>query len=177
MLRTRAGSQVVSGQRTEATLQGHESPVSSVPNPSTGLPYWLSSRVNLVETAGAVSSTAAGSYCHLSRSPKGKPTTGSGPTQCDGSESRRGSSINNKVMFLGAAAEKMTEMCSYILCREKEVLNMHSPCPHTPEGGREGPPAMLCKPQESQEHVELLCISFPMQQPHRGKKDAGLKWL
>lgn len=90
---------------SEVTLQGCKSPVSSMPDP---LSYWQSSRVNLVETAVAVSSAAAGSYCHLSHSPKGKPTAGSGPTQHSGS----GSSINNKVMFLGAAAEKVPGMCS-----------------------------------------------------------------
>lgn len=97
--------EVILGQGTEATLQGCESPVSIMPDP---LSYWQSSRANLVETAVAVSSTAAGSYCHLSHSPKGKPTAGSGPTQCDES----GSSINNKVMLLGAAAERMPGMCS-----------------------------------------------------------------
>lgn len=100
MLQRKAGSQVISRHGAEATLQGCESPVSSTPDP---LSYWQSSRVNLVETAVAVSSTAAGSYCHLSHSPRGKPTAGSGPTQRGGS----GSSINNKVVFLGAAAEKM----------------------------------------------------------------------
>lgn len=105
MLQRKAGSQVILGQGTEATLQGCESPVSIMPDP---LSYWQSSRANLVETAVAVSSTAAGSYCHLSHSPKGKSTAGSGPTQCDGS----GSSINNKVMFLGAAAERMPGMCT-----------------------------------------------------------------
>lgn len=90
---------------SEVTLQGCESPVSNMPDP---LSYWQSSRVNLVETAVAVSSTAAGSYCHLSHSPEGKPTAGSGPTQQGGS----GSSINNKVMFLGAVAEKTPGMCS-----------------------------------------------------------------
>lgn len=89
---------------SEVTLQGCESPVSSMSDP---LSYWQFSRVNLVETAVAVSSTAAGSYCHLSHSPKGKPSAGSGPTWYGGS----GSSIN-KVMFLGAAAEKMPGMCS-----------------------------------------------------------------
>lgn len=105
MLQRKAGSRVISGQGTEATLQGCESPVSSVPDP---LFYWQSSRANLVETAVAVSSTAAGSYCHLNHSPKGNPAAGSGPTQQGGS----GSSINNKVMFLGAAAERMPGMCS-----------------------------------------------------------------
>lgn len=105
---------------------GHKSPVSATPNPGTSLPDCCSTRLNLRDAAGAVSSTAAGAYCHLSHSPKGKPTTGSGPTQCDGHGSRRGSSIENNIMFLGAATEKMTGMSSYTLCREWGV-NMHSP--------------------------------------------------
>lgn len=110
-----------------------------------------------METAGAVSSTAPGSCCHLSHSPKGKPTAGSGPTRRDGSG--RGSSINKKVMFLGAAAEKTTGMCSYILSREWGVSTR------------------LCKPQGRQEHAELLRIGLLIHQPHRGKKDVGLKQL
>lgn len=105
--------EVISRRGAEATLQGCEIPVSSMPDP---LSCWQSSRVNLVETAVAVSSTAAGSYCHLSHSPKGKPTAGSGPTQYGGS----GSSIN-KVVFLGAAAEEMQ--------LGSGVLNKHSLCP------------------------------------------------
>lgn len=37
---------------------------------------------------------------------------------------------------------------------------------------------MLCKPQERKENVELLCISFPIHQPHRERReDAKLKGL
>lgn len=75
-----------------------------------------------------------------------------------------------RVMFLGADAEETTEMCGNVSCKECGVKHAQPTFLMLPREGKTA--ATLSKPQGSQKHVELLCISHTGE---RGKE--RLKWL
>lgn len=167
MLQKKPGNEVVSAWGTEATLQCHESPVNSIPNPGAGLPYWLSSRLILVETAGELSSTAVGTYCHWVIHPTENPLQALDPHGAMGAEAWEGAAWIT-VMFLRGAAEKMTGTCSYIPCREQSVKHAQPVSSALPREVEVTSRTVQSLGKAGAREAALH--PSPLHQPHRGKR-------